>query len=124
MSGDVTLDTIASAQLCTPPLSKAINNPSYKPIPVIAVDYPERLRRYPLASKGLKQGIYRQGPGPEKSMQIIDPHLVLLPTSSHYLSALPNPLDLYDTVEYHASINGKEDPAHSRWSYPCSTSKP
>lgn len=42
------------SQLCTPPLSKAINNPCYKPIPV--------------TSKRLKQGLYRQGRGPEKSM--------------------------------------------------------
>lgn len=70
-------------QLCTRPLSKAINNPCYKTIPVTAVDYPERLTRHPLTSKRLKQEIYRQGPGPKKSMQTTDPHLVLLATSSH-----------------------------------------
>lgn len=56
-----------------PPLSKAINNPSYKPIPATAIDHTERLTRYTLTCKRLNQGIHKQGPAPGQSMQIIDP---------------------------------------------------
>lgn len=111
MRGDITLDTMASTQLCVAPLSKAINNLSYKPVPAVNGDYPERLMRYPLTGK--RQGIHRQGQGSGKRTSC-KLHLVLLPTYSHHLSALPNPLNLSDTVENCLSINGKEDPAHPK----------
>lgn len=41
-------------------------------------------------------------------------HLVLLPTYSYNLSALPNPLNLSDKSKYHSSMDSKEDLAHSK----------